>query len=301
MKSIEVKAYAKLNLSLDVLGQIEGGYHALRMVMQSASLCDEVTLELNGSGGVMLETNFSFLPSDGRNIAVRAAQLFFREAGMEGAGAHIHIEKRIPVGAGLGGGSADAAAVLRGLNALTGAALTSEHLAELGLRLGSDVPYCVGGGTMLAEGRGEALSPLPPLPDCGIVICKPSFSLRTPDLFARIDARRSRIHPDTEGLTAALREGDLPGIARRMYNVFEDVLPPRCGEIGDIKRALLDAGALGAVMTGTGSAVFGIFGDADAAGAARGRLGERYSECFSAVPVPAHGTPASSRTPRNTR
>ena len=285
MKSIEVKAYAKLNLSLDVLGRIEGGYHALRMVMQSASLCDEVALELNGSGKVTLETNFSFLPSDGRNIAVCAAQLFFREAGMEGAGARIRIEKRIPVGAGLGGGSADAAAVLRGLNTLTGTGFSRGRLAELGLQLGSDVPYCVGGGTMLAGGRGEALSPLPPLPDCGIVICKPPFSLRTPDLFARIDARRSRIRPDTEGLTAALREGDLPGIARRMYNVFEDVLPPRCCEIAEIKRALLDAGALGAVMTGTGSAVFGVFADADAAAAARARLSGRYPECFSAVPV----------------
>lgn len=282
---IEIKAYAKLNLSLDVLGRIDGDYHALRMVMQSASLCDTLTLELRGNGEVTLETNFDFLPSDKRNIAVRAAQEFFRETGMEGAGAHIRIEKRIPVGAGLGGGSADAAAVLRGLNALTGERFSRERLAEWGLRLGSDVPYCVGGGTMLAEGRGEKLSPLPPLPDCGIVICKPPFSLRTPDLFARIDARRSRIHPDTEGLTEALREGDLPGAARRLYNVFEDVLPPRCGEIADIKRALLDAGALGAAMTGTGSAVFGLFADAGAAEAARARLGERYRECFTAAPV----------------
>ena len=285
MNSITLKAPAKLNLSLDVQGLLDDGYHEMRMVMQSAGLCDTVTLELTGGNGTELTSSFGFLPTDGRNIAVRAAEEFFRAAGMEGAGLRIHLEKRIPVGAGLGGGSADGAAVLRGLNTLTGAGFSEETLRELGLKLGSDVPYCVSGGTKLAEGRGEILSPLPPLPECGIVICKPVFSIRTPDLFARIDSRRSRIRPDTEGIIAALGAGDLEGVARRMFNVFEDVLPPRCGEIAALKRALLDAGALGAVMSGTGSAVFGIFPTFRAAEGARQRVSRRCRECYAVGPV----------------
>ena len=283
---ITVSACAKLNLSLDVLGRLDGGYHALRMVMQSATLCDDVTLEWTGGSELEMRCNFSFLPLDGRNIAIRAAREFLNAAGLCDRGLRIRLHKRIPVGAGLGGGSADAAAVLLGLNELTGAPLRPETLAELGLRVGSDVPYCLHGGTCLAEGRGELLEPLEPLPDCGIVICKPAFSIRTADLFARIDGRHSRIRPDTEGLVQALRSRDLEGVARRMYNVFEEVLPPRYGEIVFIKQALLDVGALGAVMTGTGSAVFGIFPDAGAADAAADALTGTVRECFSVRPVP---------------
>ncbi len=284
-QKVETRAYAKLNLTLDVLGQMPGGYHELRMVMQSISLCDEVSVELTEDGQVGVKSNFSFLPGDGRNIAVKAARAFFQAAGMEGAGARIQLHKRIPVGAGLGGGSADAAAVLRGLNAMTGAGFTTERLMELGETLGSDVPYCVLGGTRLAGGWGERLEPLPPLPDCGVVICKPAFSIRTPELFARIDSRNSRIHPDTEGMIAALEEGDLGGIAHRLFNVFEDVLPQRFDEIGVLKRMLLDAGALGAAMTGTGSAVFGLFPDLTTAEAAGKTLEKSCRECFVAEPV----------------
>ena len=285
MKRIEVKAYAKLNLSLDVLGRLPGGYHEMKMVMQTASLCDDVCITLNDSGTVTARTNFGFLPKDGRNIAVKAAEIFFAAAGMAEQGAEISLQKRIPVGAGLGGGSADAAAVLRGLNELTGAGLSAEALEKLGETLGSDVPFCVRGGTKLAVNRGELLQPAPTMPECGIVICKPRFSIRTPELFGRIDSRRSRIHPDTEGLLSAMAAGDLDGMARRMYNVFEDVLPRNCSEVGVIKHALLDAGALGAVMSGTGSAVFGVFPEIAAAEAAAARLKGTYKECFSAVPV----------------
>ena len=285
MNEIEVRAYAKLNLSLDVLGKLPGGYHEMKMVMQTVSLSDNIRITLNGSGTVTARTNFGFLPRDDRNIAVRAAHAFFDAAGMAGQGVELHLKKRIPVGAGLGGGSTDAAAVLRGLNELTGAGLSAQALEELGGTLGSDVPFCVRGGTMLASGRGELLSPAPEMPECGIVICKPRFSIRTPELFARIDGRRSRIHPDTEGLMAAMAAGDAEGMARRMYNVFEDVLPRNCSEIGTIKHALLDCGALGAMMTGTGSAVFGVFPDAPSADAAAAELKKSYRECFAAVPV----------------
>ena len=289
MSGVEVSAYAKLNLCLDVVGSLPDGYHAMKMVMQTVSLCDTVRLELNDSGRVSSTANFGFLPRDERNLAVRAAKAFLAAAGLPASrGVAVTLRKRIPVGAGMGGGSADAAAVLRGLNAMTGAGLSDPVLAELGAGLGSDVPFCLRGGTSLATGRGERLAPLPPLPDCGVVICKPRFSIRTPELFARIDGRRSRIHPDTDGLIAALEAGDLEGVARRMYNVFEDVLPRSfAGEVTNIKNALLDAGALGAVMTGTGSAVFGIFADAPAAERTAAALKQCWRECYSAVPISA--------------
>ena len=285
MNEITVKAWAKLNLSLDVLGKLADGYHEMKMVMQTASLSDDIRIELTGDGAVTAQSNFAFLPKDGNNIAAKAAAAFFAAAELPGAGARITLRKRIPVGAGLGGGSTDAAAVLRALNRLTGAGLSCRELEKLGEGLGSDVPFCVRGGTALAVGRGEILQRAPEMPACGIVICKPRFSIRTPELFAKIDGRRSRIHPDTDGLLDAMAAGDLEGLARRMYNVFEDVLPRRCGEIGVIKSALLDAGALGAVMSGTGSAVFGLFPDAAAAEAAAATLRARWRETFAAQPV----------------
>ncbi|MGN1001291.1 MAG: 4-(cytidine 5'-diphospho)-2-C-methyl-D-erythritol kinase [Oscillospiraceae bacterium] len=285
MKELCVKAYAKLNLSLDVLGAMGNGYHEMRMVMQSVTLADDVSIRLTDSGTVALRTNLGFLPNDERNIAAKAARLFFAEAGMEGAGAEIRLHKRVPVGAGLGGGSSDAAAVLRGLNEMTGTGFSREKLERLGARLGSDVPFCVAGGTQLASGRGDELRDLPPLPDCPIVICKPPFPIQTPALFACIDSRRSRIHPDTEGLLAALDGGDLVGLARRMYNVFEDVLPRRCAEIGQIKSRFLDLGALGTVMSGTGSAVFALFDSEALAEQARAELGRSYRECFLTRPL----------------
>ena len=285
MSTIEIKAYAKLNLSLDVLGKLPGGYHEVRTVMQTASLCDDIRIELNESGAISVRTNFGFLPRDERNIAAKAARAFFDAAAMPGRGAELTLKKRIPVGAGLGGGSADAAAVLRGLNELTGAGFSAAQLEALGGTLGSDVPFCVRGGTALGEGVGEKLRPAPQIPACSFVICKPRFSIRTPELFQKIDSRRSRIHPDTDGLLDSMRAGDAAGMARRMYNVFEDVLPRRCSEIGDIKHALLDAGALGAVMSGTGSAVFGVFPDRACAAAVAETLRKSYRECFAAEPV----------------
>ena len=170
--------------------------------------------------------------------------------------------------------------MLRALNRLTGAGFTCAQLEELGALVGSDVPYCVAGGTMLAEGRGERLTPVTPMPRLPVVICKPDFPISTPELFRRVDARTSRCRPDTEGICAALADGDMPKLARRMYNVFEDVLTRREGEIAAIKSRLLDGGALGAVMSGTGSAVFGLFADADSAAYAKRRLARDYAECF---------------------
>ncbi len=260
MKELTLAAPAKLNLTLDVLGKREDGYHEMRMVMVSVSLADQVTLRVEPGEGITLSTDLGFLPIDGKNLAVSAALRLREATGRDWGRLTIILKKRVPVCAGTAGGSSDAAAVLRGLNQLLGLSLSLEELAEIGAKVGSDVPYCVLGGTALAEGRGERVSPLPALPGCWCVLTKPDFSVSTPELFARLDGRRLRCHPDTAGACAALEAGDLPGLARRLFNVFEEVLPPRRRDrIEELKGELLRHGALGASMTGTGPTVFGLF------------------------------------------
>jgi len=283
---MEIKAYAKLNLTLDVLGRRGDGYHDLRMLMQTIDLTDELTLEPSGDGLLRVENSLSFLPTGEKNLAAAAALRFWEALGVERRGLRISIRKRIPVCAGMGGGSSDAAAVLCALNRAAGEPFSIGELARIGEAVGSDVPYCVLGGTALAEGRGERLTPLPPLPRCWAVVCKPEFSISTPDLFARIDGERPKCRPDTDGALAALEAGDLGGVARRMYNVFEDALPGRHrSKIAGLKAALIDQGALGAVMTGTGSAVFGLFADRAVAGEAFSRLSALCKETFLARTV----------------
>lgn len=284
MKTTE-KAYAKINISLDVLGTLPNGYHEMRMVMQSVSLWDDVEISLNDSGRFHCSSALGFLPTDEGNIAVRAAKKFFTAAGMDSGGAEIHLTKRIPVCAGLGGGSSDGAAVLRGLNRLCGDRFSRRELEAMAAEIGSDIPFCVAGGTQLATGTGTALEDLAPLPDCAIVICKPRFAIRTPELFAKIDSRRSRLHPDTAGILAALKEGSIEDVARRMYNVFEDVLPRSAGDVARLKGELLGLGALGSVMSGTGSALFGIFDDEAKAVAACAALKGDDCEVHLARPV----------------
>ena len=278
---MKVLAHGKLNLSLDVLGKAPNGYHDLRMVMQTVEFGDELDVELRPDGRFTVDPGQRYLPADGRNLAVKAARLFLDGTGL---GADIRVTKRIPVCAGMGGGSADAAAVLRALNELTGRNMPPDELCALGLQAGSDVPFCVLEGAALAEGRGERLTPLPSLPDCAIVICKPPFAISTPELFAKVDTRKSRLRPDTDGIIAALEASDTAGVARRMFNVFEDVLDRRQAEVFAIKSELMDLGATGAAMTGTGSAVFGVYLDKAAAQAAHAALSERYRECYLTRP-----------------
>ena len=277
---MEICARAKLNLTLDVLGKRPDGYHDLRMVMQSVDLCDCLSVECSGTDEITVSTNLSFLPNDDRNLAAKAARVFFGYTG-QSLGLNIQIRKKIPVCAGMAGGSTDAAAVLRALNELTGANLGLEELAKLGEQVGSDVPYCVLGTTALAEGKGEILTPLPALPFCYAVLCKPPFAISTPELFGRIDNCKIVCRPDTEGLINALERGNLGDVARRMYNVFEDVLPVRQAKtVAEIKSVLIAEGALGACMTGTGSTVFGLFDRKDLAMAAHDRLKENYRDTF---------------------
>ena len=283
---MKLQAWAKLNLTLDVLGRREDGYHDMRMVMQSITLSDTLELCPGQGEGIRVSSNLKFLPSGDKNLAAIAARRFWEAMGKEGAPLEIDIRKNIPVCAGMAGGSSDAAAVLRGLNEQEGRPFSVMELAKIGEKVGSDVPYCVLGGTALAEGRGEILTPLSPLPKCHVVVCKPDFPVSTPELFARIDAMKIRRRPDTAGVLAALEAGDLQGVARRMYNVFEDVLPERqFARVADIKHVLIECGALGAAMSGTGPTAFGLFDDPGQARCAYEQLRENYRECYLAETV----------------
>ena len=278
---MEVLAYAKLNLTLDVLGKRPDGYHDMRMIMQSVALADTLTLEETDTGALRVGTNLHFLPNNEKNLAAQAALRWWEARGQLPKGLDITIEKRVPVCAGMAGGSSDAAAVLRALNLMEDTCLSPEVVASIGALVGSDVPYCVMGGTALAEGRGEVLTPLPPLPKCWVVLCKPEFSISTPALFAKIDSVRLRCRPDTQGAIAALEGGDLAGVARRMYNVFEDALPERQRtRVNDIKNALIQCGALGASMSGTGPTAFGLFDSEVLAREAWERLSDFGGEVF---------------------
>ena len=274
------RAWAKINLTLDVLGKRPDGYHELSMVMESVDLADILRFSHSGEG-IRVKTNLAFLPSGPTNLAAKAALCFAQTTGITVEPLTIEIEKHIPVCAGTAGGSSDAAAVLRYLNRTTGAGLSGRELQRLGEQVGSDVPYCVTGGTALAQGRGEVLTPLPSLPRCALVLCKPPFSISTPVLFAELDRHKLRRRPDTAGVCKALEARDLAGVARRLYNVFEDVLLPRQARtVQEIKNRLITCGALGANLSGTGPTVFGLFADEALAQEACRALKESYPDTF---------------------
>ena len=273
-------AYAKINISLDIKSKMDDGYHEILSVMQSVEIHDEVTVECTQGTGVRVETNLSYLPNDARNIAAKSALAFFTHTGISGYKTHIRINKRIPVSAGLGGGSSDGAAVLRILDKLFETRLGTETLEKIGCTVGSDIPFCIEGGTKLARGRGEILTTLAPMPFCHIVLCKPFFSFSTQEIFAQIKCDKIRLSPDTVGLLAAIESGGLSDIARRMYNVFEDFLPRGKTDIAEIKAAMLDSGALGSVMTGSGPTVLGLFDTQTNARNAYDNLKKDYEACF---------------------
>ena len=282
---VQEYAYAKLNLTLDVTAKRDDGYHDMLMVMQTVSISDSIVLEQTGEKGIRAASNFRYVPTDERNLAVRAAGAFLDAVGEAKDGILIRMDKTIPVGAGMAGGSADAAAVLRGMNRLYGNRMSRRELEKLGEQVGSDVAFCVAGGTALARGRGEVLEDLTPMPDCAIVVCKPGFSISTPELFRKLDQTGLRTHPDTAGMLSALESGNLKEISMRMFNVFEEVEDRRMRSETEIKHVLLDHGALGAVMTGTGSAVFGVFSDEVAAEACAENLRAEHKFCRVARPV----------------
>lgn len=255
---MELKALAKINLGLDVLGRRENGYHDVRMVMQSIYLYDDVRIERRTQPGIEVKTNLYYLPTDENNIAYKAAAMLMEEFQIE-EGLSITLKKHIPVAAGMAGGSSNAAAVLFGMNRLFGLGLSREELMERGVRLGADVPYCIMRGTVLAEGIGEELTELPAMPKCAVLIAKPPISVSTKMVYEALDSKDVRQHPDIDALIAGLEAGSLPMIAASMGNVLEDVTIPMYPVIEDIKQEMKRMGALNAMMSGSGPTVFGLF------------------------------------------
>ena len=277
-------AYAKVNLALDILCRREDGYHDMRMVMQTVSLCDTVTVEEAGQGFALCMEGFT--PPEGKKtLEQRAAEAFFAAIKQPMPALRVSIEKKTPAYAGLGGGSADVAALLRILRDAYCPTLSGEELERIGFQIGSDMPFCVRGGTALAEGRGEVLTDLMPLLDCWIVLCKPEFGIPTPTLFALVDGGELKGRPDIDGMMEALSNCDLDGVARRLGNVFEEVLPAEYHEVFAIKQKLLELGALNAAMSGSGPTVFGIFREESAAMRAVETLKTQYPQTYLAKPV----------------
>ena len=264
MNRISLKAMAKINLGLDVVGKRPDGYHELRMVMQMINLYDKVNIEKTLKNGIQVETNLSFLPVNENNIVYKAAKLLMDEFHIQD-GVKISLEKHIPVAAGMAGGSSDGAAVLFGMNRLFNLRLNKRELMARGVRLGADVPYCLLRTTALSEGIGEILTTLKPMPDCTIVVAKPAVSVSTKTVFGKLKLDEIRQHPDIDAIVRAINDGDLGAIADHMGNVLETVTIRDYPVIGEIKELMKTMGARGALMSGSGPTVFGIFDDEAAA------------------------------------
>lgn len=259
MEQYDIKAYAKINLGLDVVQELPNGYHEVRMIMQTVGIYDELTLEKTDAG-IYLTTDSGELPTDENNLIYRAARLMQQTYQIED-GVRIHLRKTIPVAAGMAGGSTDAAATMKGMNNLFGLGLSVPELMELSVRIGADVPYCILGGTALAEGIGEKLTSLPAAPSCHVLIAKPDISVSTKYVYEHLDSSGVQHHPDIDGMVSAICAGSLLGILERLENVLEAVTIPLHPVIADLKRRMLELGAAGSLMSGSGPTVFGIFTD----------------------------------------
>ena len=258
MNKIELKALGKINLGLDVLGRRENGYHDVRMVMQTLYLYDQITITKKETPGIELKTNLFYLPVDENNLAYRVAKLLMDEFDVK-EGVSIYLDKHIPVAAGMAGGSSNAAAVLFGINRMFDLGLSQQELMDRGVTLGADVPYCIMRGTVLAEGIGEILTPLPALPKCYVLIAKPPISVSTKLVYEKLDSHEIEDHPDIDGILEGLKAQDINKIASCMGNVLEKVTVEEYPVIEDIKNVMKEEGALNAMMSGSGPTVFGIF------------------------------------------
>jgi len=285
MTTVLEPACAKLNLTLDVLGKREDGYHDLKSVMQTVEYCDEIRMEIGTGEPWRITCTDPEIPTDCRNLVWKAARAFYDTTGITDEGLNIHITKRIPSQAGMGGGSSDAAAVLRGLNRHYGNPLTPMALADVGAKVGSDVPFCVVGGTVMCEGRGELLRPITPMPDCVILVCKPEFSMSTPVLYRQLDDAGIDIHPDNDAMEHALAQRDLPQIGKLLCNVFDPVVSASFPLMDQLRQMYMDAGALGCQMSGSGSAFFGIIPDLKSADKLANELQMLCEEVFITRPV----------------
>ncbi len=272
MDKISLRALAKINLGLDVTGIRDNGYHDVRMIMQTVNLFDNLTINKIKDNQVLMTTNLPFLPVDGDNLCVKAANLLREEFGIT-TGINIRLQKHIPVAAGMAGGSTDAAAVLFAMNRLFDLGLSKQELMDRGVKIGADVPYCIMRGTALAEGIGEELTALPAMVKCPVLIAKPGISVSTKMVYEKLDdCFDSVVHPDIDGLIDDIKAQDLSGICAHMGNVLEDVTIPMHPVIADIKQNMLDHGAVGAMMSGSGPTVFGLFSDNAEAKAAKEAL-----------------------------
>ena len=266
IKHLSLKAYGKINLGLDVLRRRDDGYHEVRMIMQTVGIYDRIDLIYKETPGITVETNLYYLPDNENNLVYKAAKLLMDEFHVQ-KGVHIRLRKYIPVAAGMAGGSSDAAAVLFGVNKMFSLGLTTEQLMDRGVKIGADVPYCVMRGTALSEGIGEILTPLPVPPQCQVLIAKPGISVSTKFVYENLHANelRPEQHPDIDGMMEAIKQKDLYGIADRFGNVLENVTSPAYPVIQEIKDLMLEQGAIGALMSGSGPTVFGLFTNPKAA------------------------------------
>lgn len=260
IKHLVLKAYGKINLGLDVVRKREDGYHDVRMIMQTVGVYDKIDLFHSDEPGIRVETNLYYLPNNENNLAFKAAKLLMDEFHVFG-GVDIKIKKFIPVAAGMAGGSSDAAAVLFGVNKMFSMGLSMEDLMKHGVKLGADVPFCLMRGTVLSEGIGELLTPLPPMPQCQILIAKPGISVSTKYVYEnlKLNTLGPEAHPDIDGITEAIRSGDFYGVSGRLGNILETVSIPGHPVIGDIKNRMRELGAVNALMSGSGPTVFGLF------------------------------------------
>jgi len=285
MTTIQEPAYAKLNLTLDVLGKRDDGYHDLRSIMQTVSIRDDIEVDIGTNAPWELLCDREDIPADNRNLAWKAAEVFCAAAKKDPQGLRIRITKRIPSQAGMGGGSADAAAVLRALNRHYGHPFSIGALAELGAQVGSDVPFCVLGGTAMVEGRGEKLRKLRDMPECVMVVCKPDFSASTPELYRKLDERQIAKRPDQRAMESALLAGDIDQIALNLCNVFDPVLTEEHLELNYIKSIFNAYGSIGQQLTGSGSAVFCIVKEFEYAAVICNMLKENYPQVYITRPV----------------
>lgn len=259
---LKLKAYGKINLALDVLRRREDGYHEVRMIMQTVGIYDQLELQVIHKPEIIVETNLSYLPVNENNLVYQAASLLMKEFQITG-GLHISLRKFLPVAAGMAGGSSDAAAVLFGVNRLFQLGLSREELMQRGVKIGADVPYCILRGTALSEGIGEKLTPLPPMPQCKVLIAKPAVSVSTKMVYENLHANEltREQHPDIDGMIEAIRQQDLEKVARKFGNVLELVTASRYPVIEQLKTLMKERGALNALMSGSGPTVFGLFAD----------------------------------------
>lgn len=268
MNEISLKALAKINLGLDVLGEREDGYHEVRMVMQTVYLYDLLEIRRRREPGIVIRTNLSFLPVDESNLVYQAAQMLIQEFGID-EGVEVRLTKRIPVTAGLAGGSSDGAAMLYGMNRLFELRLSRQALMERGTKLGADVPYCLMRGTALAEGIGEKLTPLSPMVKCLVLIAKPPVNVSTRQVYRKLTLDGNTVHPDIDALLADIRRKDFGAVCADMGNLLESVVIPDYPVIEEIRQLMLKDGASAAMMSGSGPTVFGLFRDETAAKRAR--------------------------------